>query len=67
MSKDLENILVVSIEQAVAGGAGPRSTLATATEIADYSRLLWNKQCQTSWKSSFYNKRIFREIHEIKL
>ncbi len=32
---------VLSIEQAVAGSAGPRSTLATATEIADYSRLLW--------------------------
>ena len=33
---------VLAIEQAVAGGAGPRSTLATATEIADYSRLLWS-------------------------
>ena len=32
---------VLAIEQAVAGSAGPRSTLATATEIADYSRLLW--------------------------
>ncbi len=32
---------VLSIEQAVAGSSGPRSTLATATEIADYSRLLW--------------------------
>ncbi len=32
---------VLSIEQAVAGSGGPRSTLATATEIADYSRLLW--------------------------
>lgn len=33
---------VLSIEQASAGSAGPRSTLATATEIADYSRLLWS-------------------------
>ena len=32
---------VLSIEQAAAGATGPRSTLATATEIADYSRLLW--------------------------
>ena len=32
---------VLAIEQAVAGSSGPRSTLATATEIADYARLLW--------------------------
>lgn len=32
---------VLAIEQAVAGSFGPRSTLATATEIADYARLLW--------------------------
>jgi len=32
---------VLAIEQAVAGSSGPRSTLATATEIADYSKLLW--------------------------
>ena len=33
---------VLSIEQVSARGAGPRSTLATATEIADYARLLWS-------------------------
>ena len=33
---------VLSIEQAIAGSSGPRSTVATATEIADYSRLLWS-------------------------
>ena len=32
---------VLSIEQISAGSSGPRSTVATATEIADYSRLLW--------------------------
>ena len=32
---------VLSIEQISAGSAGPRSTVATATEIADYARLLW--------------------------
>ena len=32
---------VLSIEQISARGAGPRSTVATATEIADYARLLW--------------------------
>ena len=33
---------VLSIEQVTARGAGPRSTVATATEIADYARLLWS-------------------------
>jgi excinuclease ABC subunit A len=33
---------VLSIEQVSARGAGPRSTVATATEIADYARLLWS-------------------------
>ena len=33
---------VLSIEQISARGAGPRSTVATATEIADYARLLCN-------------------------
>src|SRR5688572_19236319 len=32
---------VLAIEQP-AGGGGPRSTIATATEIADYSQLLWS-------------------------
>ena len=32
---------MLSIEQVSARGAGPRSTVATATEIADYARLLW--------------------------
>ncbi len=32
---------VLSIEQVSAGSSGPRSTVATATEIADYARLLW--------------------------
>jgi excinuclease ABC subunit A len=32
---------VLSIEQVSARSAGPRSTVATATEIADYARLLW--------------------------
>jgi len=32
---------VLSIEQISAGSSGPRSTVATATEIADYARLLW--------------------------
>jgi len=32
---------VLSIEQLSARSAGPRSTVATATEIADYARLLW--------------------------
>ena len=33
---------VLAIEQASAGGSGHRSTVATATEIADYARLLWS-------------------------
>ncbi|HBJ60570.1 MAG TPA: excinuclease ABC subunit A [Opitutae bacterium] len=33
---------VLAIEQASAGSAGPRSTVASATEIADYARLLWS-------------------------
>ena len=32
---------VLAIEQASARSAGPRSTVATATEVADYGRLLW--------------------------
>ena len=32
---------VVAIEQRTGGGANPRSTVATVTEIADYARLLW--------------------------
>ena len=32
---------VLAIEQSTARTAGPRSTVATATEIADYARLLW--------------------------
>src|SRR6056300_2078946 len=32
---------VLSIEQVSARSSGPRSTVATATEIADYARLLW--------------------------
>ena len=32
---------VLSTEQISAGSSGPRSTVATATEIADYARLLW--------------------------
>ena len=32
---------VLSIEQISARSAGPRATVATATEIADYARLLW--------------------------
>jgi len=32
---------VVAIEQRT-GGSSPRSTIATATEIADYARLLWS-------------------------
>ncbi|MGH7945825.1 MAG: excinuclease ABC subunit UvrA, partial [Opitutaceae bacterium] len=32
---------VLAIEQRT-GGGGPRSTIATATEIADYSQLLWS-------------------------
>jgi len=32
---------VVAIEQRTGGGANPRSTVATITEIADYARLLW--------------------------
>ena len=31
---------VLAIEQRI-GGTSPRSTIATATEIADYARLLW--------------------------
>ena len=33
---------VLSIGQAYAGSTGPRSTVASATEIADYARLLWS-------------------------
>ena len=33
---------VLAIEQVSAGSAGPRSTVASATEIADYARLLWS-------------------------
>ncbi len=33
---------VLSIEQTSARSAGPRNTVATATEIADYARLLWS-------------------------
>lgn len=33
---------VLAIEQAVVRSAGPRSTVATATEVADYARLLWS-------------------------
>lgn len=33
---------VVAIEQRTGIGANPRSTVATITEIADYSRLLWS-------------------------
>lgn len=32
---------VLAIGQAFAGSSGPRSTIASATEIADYARLLW--------------------------
>ena len=32
---------VLAIGQAYAGSSGPRSTVASATEIADYARLLW--------------------------
>ena len=32
---------VLAIGQAFAGSSGPRSTVASATEIADYARLLW--------------------------
>ena len=33
---------VIAIEQRTGGGANPRSTVATITEIADFSRLLWS-------------------------
>jgi excinuclease ABC subunit A len=33
---------VIAIEQRTGGDANPRSTVATITEIADYSRLLWS-------------------------
>ncbi len=33
---------VVAIEQRTGSGTNPRSTVATITEIADYSRLLWS-------------------------
>lgn len=33
---------VIAIEQHEAGGSNPRSTVATATEVADYARLLWS-------------------------
>jgi excinuclease ABC subunit A len=32
---------VVAIEQHASGSAGPRSTVGTVTELADYARLLW--------------------------
>jgi excinuclease ABC subunit A len=32
---------VIAIEQRTGGGANPRSTVATVTEIADYARLAW--------------------------
>ncbi len=32
---------VIAIEQRSGGGANPRATVATVTEIADYARLLW--------------------------
>jgi excinuclease ABC subunit A len=32
---------VIAIEQRTGGGANPRSTVATITEIADFARLLW--------------------------
>ncbi|MDR2862967.1 MAG: excinuclease ABC subunit A, partial [Puniceicoccales bacterium] len=33
---------VIAVEQRTTGGASPRSTVATVTEIADYARLLWS-------------------------
>ena len=33
---------VIAIEQRTGEGANPRSTVGTATEIADYARLLWS-------------------------
>ena len=40
---------VIAVEQNVSAAANPRSTLATATEIADYARLIWcvagNQKC----------------------
>jgi excinuclease ABC subunit A len=33
---------VIAVEQRTSSGANPRSTVATATEIADYARLLWS-------------------------
>ena len=32
---------VIALEQRAGGGANPRSTVATVTEIADYARVLW--------------------------
>ena len=32
---------VIAVEQRTTGATNPRSTVATATEIADYARLLW--------------------------
>ncbi|MBO6101855.1 MAG: ATP-binding cassette domain-containing protein, partial [Opitutales bacterium] len=32
---------VIAVEQNISSAANPRSTLATATEIADYARLVW--------------------------
>ncbi|PXA03981.1 excinuclease ABC subunit A [Coraliomargarita sinensis] len=32
---------VIALEQRSGGGANPRSTVATVTEIADYARVLW--------------------------
>ena len=33
---------VIALEQRAGAGANPRSTVATATEIADYARVLWS-------------------------
>jgi len=33
---------VIAIEQRTGGGANPRSTVGSVTEIADYARLLWS-------------------------
>ncbi|MGJ3243720.1 MAG: excinuclease ABC subunit UvrA [Opitutales bacterium] len=37
---------VIAIEQRTGGGANPRSTVGTVTEIADYARLLWAIQAE---------------------
>ena len=33
---------VIAIEQRTGGSSNPRSTVATASEVADYARLLWS-------------------------